>query len=90
MVHGNGPNFATLMRLSWPFQRGSTVPLFLMDMITYPSPNPDVSLANLLVKGTLGVDIIMKITVIQPSLFTQSQLLVSSCCTIKTTDLYFS
>ena len=25
MVHGNGPNFTNLVRLSWPFQRGSTV-----------------------------------------------------------------
>ena len=25
MVHGNGPNFATLVRHSWPFHRGSTV-----------------------------------------------------------------
>ena len=25
MVHGNVPNFATLVRLSWPFHRGSTV-----------------------------------------------------------------
>ena len=25
MLHGNGPNFATLVGLSWPFQRGSTV-----------------------------------------------------------------
>ena len=24
-MRGNGPNFATLARLSWPFQRGSTV-----------------------------------------------------------------
>ena len=25
MVHGNGPNFVTLLRHSWPFQRGCTV-----------------------------------------------------------------
>ena len=24
MVHGTGPNFATVVRHSWPFQRGST------------------------------------------------------------------
>ena len=28
MVHGNGPNFATLVRSSWPFQRGSTVAIY--------------------------------------------------------------
>ena len=27
MVHGNGPNFAILVRHSWPFQEGSTVVL---------------------------------------------------------------
>ena len=29
MVHGNGLNFATLERHSWPFQRGSTVSWFI-------------------------------------------------------------
>ena len=33
MVHGNWPNFATLVRLSWPFQRGSTV-LSIADLLS--------------------------------------------------------
>ena len=30
MVRRNGPNFATLVRLSWPFRRGSTVHVILI------------------------------------------------------------
>ena len=43
MVHGNGPNFATLVRLSWPFQRGSTV--------VVPPQNRSTSV-NVLAPGT--------------------------------------
>ena len=41
MVHGNGPNFATLVRLSWPFQRGSTV--FMVNTMAADALAPGVA-----------------------------------------------
>ena len=33
-MHGNGPNLATLVRHSWPFQMGSTVHVFSFDRLS--------------------------------------------------------